>query len=205
MDAAEEAYFNTSDDEDKDEENAPPSRPVKILNGSPLLKPLVDYGDEDDEIDLAANLRPMKARSPTKQLEELSTLETTSPIPTITTSPKVTTPPAGKREQEQSPVPPPKRRKERDDDEDDEDELGRLSRSNSGKRKTPGGAGNKGGLVRKRSFGLFGNSGVGQGPGKKIAISLAPKLTNSPPTQEKSMIVTTTTTITSSDEAEKEN
>jgi protein phosphatase-4 regulatory subunit 3 len=172
VDADEEAYFNGSDDEDKDEEgeNVPPTTletttvtPVKILDGSPVRKPLVEYGDDEDEDEAAETL-------PTKEDTNAPPSPAASPPPTTTTSEK--------RQQEEVVVPPPKRRREKEDD--DEDELGKLARS--AKRRSPSSTttpttagGTTPTMGRKRSFGLLSGTIASQTPNKKIAISLAPK------------------------------
>jgi protein phosphatase-4 regulatory subunit 3 len=164
MDADEEAYFNTSDDEEKEgDENAPPAEmkitPVKILNGSPPLRPLVDYADDDDD-------EPDKSKEAEAQNAPLTP----------------TTPPPAKDKRESDDtdtvVPPPKRRKESDEE---DDELGKLSKS---KRRSSS-SGGSGVVTRKRGFSVLGGSASpGQSPSKKIAISLAPKASSaagSPP------------------------
>ncbi|KAI5777665.1 component of IIS longevity pathway SMK-1-domain-containing protein [Geopyxis carbonaria] len=161
MDADEEVYFATSDDEDKDEENVPPSTtpadvtPVKILNGSPPpVKPLVDYADDDEDED-------MDDGSKSKTKSEGGADENAPPTPT-------TPEPSSKPKSEEPAIATPpeslaKRRREEDDDEDDV--LGKLSKKRS---PSPGGSN---GIMRKRSFGLLSGT-AGQGPPKKIAISL---------------------------------
>ena len=113
MDAAEEAYFNTSDDED---ETLPKSKKeggrVHISNGvasSPLLKSLVDYPDDDEDV--------MDTRTPESSASPVTE-------PKLSPSPMLQTPPPERLSE--------KRRREEDNE---DDELGKLSsskRRNSG-------------------------------------------------------------------------
>lgn len=127
-DAAEEAYFNTSDDED--ELSAPESTKPEphLTNGaSPLLKSLVDYPDDDleDAMDTDSTLKGDEERSPPTSLP-----------------PVAHSPPERLSE---------KRRRQEDDD---EDALGKLSQP---KRRTSsmssvGSSGSNGVLRRKKGF-----------------------------------------------------
>jgi len=120
VDAEEDAYFNTSDGEDEDEDElsrTPPLRrspPLRrrppVQNGaSPTPKPLVDYGDDDED------LSPQPKRSKDDQSSSPSTTPSRSPATPSSTTPSSTPPPPALAE---------KRRREEDED---EDELGKLS------------------------------------------------------------------------------
>ena len=179
MDAAEEEYFNTSDDEDELATVAkakPHTLPSTITNGaSPLVKPLVDYPDDDSDENTEIRFTDFSSKT-----HSPSTLgkDTRSPTPTNdhvspssphTTIPVSTTHSPLERLSE-------KRRRE----EDEEDELGKLSLS---KRRTSSIASTNSNptnfLRRKKSFTnareANGGGGGGGGGGKKIAISLAVK------------------------------
>ena len=160
MDATEEEYFNTSDDEDELSARAKPGTPM--TNGaSPLVKPLVDYPDDDDELmDTKGGLPDRKPlTAPDDEVRSASSDKTLSPKP-LTPIPQ--TPPERLSE---------KRRRE----EDEEDELGKLSHI---KRRSPS-VSSLGSttttlsntLRRKKSF----TSSKDSPTGKKIAISLSVK------------------------------
>lgn len=175
MDAEQEEYFNTSDEEDTI--TAPGGEPiVKPVNGGaplPLLKPLVDYPD-DDAMDVAGDETAKDSEETTGPLKEVSgTTITSSGAASPVTSPLLTPKSA---EEPLSSAPTPERLAEkRRREEEDDDELGKLSRN---KRKSPtGGVFSQGVLNRKRSFG-----GSGSPPSKKIAINLAVKTTATAPT-----------------------
>ena len=128
MDAAEEAYFNTSDDEE--DEASPKSRRLHrnredvLTNGvtsSPLLRSLVDYPDDEDDL-ATLDTAPSSSTSPSP----IDTPSTTSNegAAKLSPSPMLQTPPPERLSE--------KRRREEDND---EDELGKLSttkRRNSG-------------------------------------------------------------------------
>lgn len=163
MDPTEEEYFNTSDEED----NAPTPRdsPIKAVNGSPspLLKPLVDYPD-DDAMDTADEGKSEKedATSLTKTDSDSDSTATLVSSPTTPTSQKPTD------GQMLSGAPMPERLAEkRRREEEDDDELGKLSWN---KRRSPTGGGSANPLNKKRSLGPSGTP-----PSKKIAINLAIK------------------------------
>lgn len=164
MDAAEEEYFNTSDDED--ELAAKPKALTPSTNGaSPLIKPLVDYPDDDDDEAAEAKFHDFGSKSQ-------STIQNTPP----SSSPAATTP--SPKPSAAAPVPysplerlSEKRRRE----EDEEDELGKLSLSKrrssslSSTASTNGHPANN--LRRKKSF----TATKDANGGKKIAISIAVK------------------------------
>lgn len=179
MDAAEEEYFNTSDDEDELAAKRP-NNLLPTLNGtSAAIKPLVDYPDEDDEdamVDSSAKTEQAVPDDPSPLLSD----ETVKPKSEV--------------EKENSPTPattttPPERLSEkRRREEDEEDELGKLShnskrRSSSASTSSmgsvastntsPSSAGPGGNILRrKKSFTTSRESPTGN---KKIAISLAVK------------------------------
>lgn len=186
MDAEQEEYFNTSDEEDNVPVN-PKESTVKPVNGgapSPLLKPLVDYPD-DDVMDVAGDEIAKKGDDLTETAEQsieeastsltpgqqqLSIFDPVSPV----TSPSPSTPKSAEEPLSSAPTPERLAEKRRREEEDD-DELVKLSRN---KRKSPTGGGfGQGVLNRKRSFG-----GSGSPPSKKIAINLAVKTTAATPT-----------------------
>lgn len=172
-DAAEEAYFNTSDDED--DENSPrskkqrPTRDTTMTNGvtsSPMLKSLVDYPDDEDDADMM-DTRPAESTSP---LNTPAT-STTSEAPRLSPSPMLQTPPPESLSA--------KRRRE----EEDEDELGKLTttskrRNSAGSVSSVGSNGSntlkrkKGGFLAKRDAN---EASTGDVKVKKIQISLGGK------------------------------
>ena len=177
MDAAEQAYFDTSDDDEEDPDS-PRTKRVKssgapLTNGlapSPMLKSLVDYPDDDDDA-----LESLPSQSlPTNSQPKLS------PSPMLQT-------------------PPPERlsEKRRRADDDDEDELGKLStttkRRNSGSSISSAGSdhspNNTNALRRKKGFIAFkdkespSNETHHGDSKKKIAISLSGSGVKTPPAQ----------------------
>ena len=158
MDAAEEAYFNTSDDEDEPSPKPALSKAVKVngVTTSPVPKALVDYPDDDDD--------PMDSMPP--ETVDFSTK------PELEPSPMLQTPPPERLSD--------KRRRE----EDDEDELGKLSsskRRNSGSSASTVGSvtGGQNGLKRKKGFRNERDPPTNGTSGKKIEISLTAKKTAS--------------------------
>ncbi|KAL8717139.1 MAG: hypothetical protein Q9225_005593 [Loekoesia sp. 1 TL-2023] len=112
MDAAEEAYFNTSDDEDELANRKVPAKRHTLVNGnSPLARSLVDYPDDEEET-LNANTRGIE-RKPVEKINAQAVENNAS-----------STAPVGS-------VPPPERlsEKRRREEDDEEDELGKLSTS----------------------------------------------------------------------------
>ena len=187
MDAAEEAYFNTSDEEDE-----VTSRKKPLQNGasppSSLLKSLVDYPDDDEDAMDTNKPAPLSGPStpqpsshkPDPRNQDASSSSSSpapaSPTPSTSTSgpstPLVATPPERLSE---------KRRREEDDE---EDELGKLSVTK--RRSSSVGATSLAGhtlLRRKKGFaiGAAGKDssptgmGGGGGGGKKIEISFGVK------------------------------
>ena len=128
LDAAEEAYFNTSDDEDE------PSPSAKTARENPILiKSLVDYPDDDDEI-----MEPTATKSSVASDPSSSSPTSTksvinpdgSPPSASTSAPASPTPKSSNRSP--SPQNPPERlsEKRRRQQDDEEDELGKLSITN---------------------------------------------------------------------------
>ena len=167
MDAAEQAYFDTSDDEEEDV-RTPASKKAKTsdeprTNGlapSPMLKSLVDYPDDDE--DALESL-------PTHLLEKR-----TSQQPKLSPSEMLHTPPPERLSE--------KRRRENDDD---EDELGKLSttskRRNSGSSTSASSGNGSPNTTLRRKKGFFASrdkdaapteGNPGSEPKKRIAISL---------------------------------
>ncbi|KIX02050.1 uncharacterized protein Z518_07989 [Rhinocladiella mackenziei CBS 650.93] len=143
MDANEEDYFNTSDDEE-DEHDGEPEREntrdvsdrmqwhrrrmkSEITNGSasPLSKPLVDYPDDDED----EAMDNKDAAPPQTPLTPDSGGETSSPESRSTAEKKLQPSPEIKTVTEPEPQPPPERvtEKRRRQEDDDDDELGKLS------------------------------------------------------------------------------
>ena len=158
MDAVEEAYFNTSDDDEEPLPKATLPKTVKIngVTTSPMLKALVDYPDDDED---AMDTTPPE----TTDLDTKSELEP---------SPMLQTPPPERLSE--------KRRREEDND---EDELGKLT---SSKRRNSGSpvssVGNVAGhhtLKRKKGFKNERESPVNGPSTKKIEFSLSAKKTAS--------------------------
>lgn len=128
LDAAEEAYFNTSDDEDEPSPSAKTSRENPIL-----IKSLVDYPDDDDEIMEPTATKSSVASDPLS-LSPTSTKSVINPDgspPSASTSAPVSpTPQSSNRST--PPQNPPERlsEKRRRQQDDEEDELGKLSITN---------------------------------------------------------------------------
>ena len=155
MDAVEEAYFNTSDDEDEPSPKPTSSKAAK-MNGvttSPMLRALVDYPDDDEDVMDTIPSEPV----------DLGTKPELEPSPMLQT-------------------PPPERlsEKRRREEDNDEDELGKLS---SSKRRNSGGPsasviGSAAGhhtLKRKKGFKNERDSPTNGPNTKKIEISLSAK------------------------------
>ena len=166
LDAAEEAYFNTSDDEDEISTKTNTQSTAQPPNGaSPLLKSLVDYPDDDDEdvIDGKAQYAPLDSenRPPTKMAEE-------------------PTSPGTKTQMLQTPPPERLSEKRRREEDDEEDELGKLSQTKrrSSSFSSAGSMNSSSGLpnnVLRRKKGFAMNNKDSPTSGKKIEISLAVK------------------------------
>ncbi|RAL02133.1 SMEK family protein [Aspergillus ibericus CBS 121593] len=153
MDAAEEEYFNTSDDEEWPQESRQStSEAAQVQNGaaSPAVKPLVDYPDDDDDEEDAMDTRPELGDGQVQQTQEepqqdgsnhddaCSSGENTPSTPVSLT---VQTPPERLSE---------KRRREEEDD----DELIKLTSGPKRRSSTSAGPGSAGFLRRKRSVSI---------------------------------------------------
>lgn len=156
MDAVEEAYFNTSDDEDDALPKSVLSKAAKTngVTTSPMLKSLVDYPDDDED--------SMDTTEPGDP----------GPKPELEPSPMLQTPPPERLSE--------KRRREEDNE---EDELGKLSsskRRNSGSSTSSiGSAAGHNTLKRKKGFKNDRDSPTNGSSAKKIEISLSAKKTSS--------------------------
>lgn len=153
MDAAEQAYFDTSDEEDEITSTEKPKvAGAPLLNGlaaSPMLKSLVDYPDDDDDMN--------------------EDLQVTAPVAKLAPSPMLQTPPPERVSE--------KRRREEDND---EDELGKLTvtkrRSSTSSPVSPSNTQGNNALRRKKGFmGKERDSPTGGGEKKKIEISFGAK------------------------------
>ncbi|ESZ90201.1 hypothetical protein SBOR_9410 [Sclerotinia borealis F-4128] len=158
LDADEEAYFNTSDDdEDKSHYNR------NLTNGaSPISKPLVDYPsdeeNENSENDVSTGLAsaPLSRSSSHKSLASKD-----SSGDEIVMTPTSSTP-----------TPPERLSEKRRREEDEEDELGKLS-NHKRRSSTISTASNSSVIRRKQSFNRTRDGSNGP---KKIAISLSPAI-----------------------------
>ncbi|EDP51526.1 DUF625 domain protein, putative [Aspergillus fumigatus A1163] len=176
MDAAEEEYFNTSDDEDEQENRVHGSVVVNAQNGaaSPVVKPLVDYPD-DDEDENAMDTKPEADELQAQQTpqEEDATVDISLETQTTPISLGIQAPPERLSE---------KRRREEEDD----DELVKLTSGPKRRSSTSSSSGSAGLLRRKRGMsigslstaekGTTQNSsgGLGGTAPKRIAINLGP-------------------------------
>ena len=142
MDASEEDYFNTSDDdeeegeEDADGENAKAvsermqwhrrRMKAEMMNGgaSPIGKPLVDYpdDDEDESMENKADATPTTPLTP-ESVKDGSSPEARTPEKKLQPSPEIKS--AAESELQQPPERVTEKRRRQEDD--DEDELGKLS------------------------------------------------------------------------------
>ncbi|KAF1357226.1 DUF625-domain-containing protein [Lizonia empirigonia] len=153
VDADEEAYFNTSDDED---ELATPGKPV--LNGASPVRPLVNYPDDDadeDDIDMDIPLTMRNATATIQPKDESKSTKTTSA--------------AGS--------PPERVSEKRRREEDEEDELiANISTTTAPKRRASTSSNTSTSSLRSlRRKSPQINSGKDGGTPKKISISLPVK------------------------------
>lgn len=127
MDADEEAYFNTSDDEEDTPIDTPSKSTSELpsVNGASPLKPLVDYpSDEENEpaADVNGDATAKERADVEKSVSGLSPdrpgpqEENVSPLPTTPTMPKSA-----------PPTPPERLSEKRRREEDEDDELAKLS------------------------------------------------------------------------------
>lgn len=121
MDAAEEDYFNTSDDEDEQTDPNTPSKTtsgINSANGASPLKPLVDYpSDEENEIPTDVELAGVL---PSESKEE-SKVETTEEAQKENASPTTL--------KSAPPTPPERLSEKRRREEDEDDEFTKLSQN----------------------------------------------------------------------------
>ncbi|KAL8733225.1 MAG: hypothetical protein Q9166_002242 [cf. Caloplaca sp. 2 TL-2023] len=162
MDAAEEAYFNTSDDEDELANKVSSKRPSMNNGASPLARSLVDYPDDEEE-SLDANAEVID-RSPIERVNAQAADENAKsriPVPS---------------------APPPERlseKRRREEEDEEEDELGKLSTSkrrsssvSSASSSISVGSNSSNVLRRKKGF-ISGSSKDLAANNDKIKISLA--------------------------------
>ncbi|PWY72907.1 DUF625-domain-containing protein [Aspergillus heteromorphus CBS 117.55] len=170
MDPAEEEYFNTSDDEEEWQQETRQSVGVQNGAASPVVKPLVDYPDDDDEDD-AMDTKPEpgdEGQGPTPDGESRdASIDSPEDPSTPVSSTRGQTPPERLSE---------KRRREEEDD----DELMKLSSGPKRRSSTSSGPGSAGPLRRKRSvsFGSLspnekGGNTTTSAPPRRIAINLS--------------------------------
>jgi protein phosphatase 4 regulatory subunit 3 len=157
LDAAEEEYFNTSDDEDDTKGKASSNR----ANGaSPASKPLVDYtSDEENEnmgTDITVGILAKDSNTP-----ESSTSKDSSNVVLTPTSSSAASPPERLSE---------KRRREEDED----DDMSKLAQQS--KRRSSVTSNSSSVLRRKKSFNNSPHGSGSGGKGNKIAISLSPAI-----------------------------
>ncbi|KAL1967700.1 hypothetical protein VTN77DRAFT_2957 [Rasamsonia byssochlamydoides] len=184
MDAAEEEYFNTSDDEDEEWQQETRQDELATANQSTstVVKPLVDYPDDDDDV-MDANTEPAAI----KQAADLPERGADSEAPS---SPVSTT---------SLPTPPERLSEKRRREDEDDDELVRLA---WGPKRRSSSASSTGSPFRGRkkseptSIGKKADEAPAAGTSpnnvsapKKIAINLGPtvksSLAESTPTSEK--------------------
>ncbi|PGG98601.1 hypothetical protein AJ80_09510 [Polytolypa hystricis UAMH7299] len=129
MDTAEQEYFDESDDEEEEQEkrNAQqaPSSAITLNGGvSPIVKPLVDYPDDEDEDSDTMDVNVTIQTQPTQQ--QSTDLKTADP-PLSPTSASKSLSPSSTPQQVTSTPPLRYTEKRRRDDDDDDDELIKLS------------------------------------------------------------------------------
>jgi protein phosphatase-4 regulatory subunit 3 len=165
LDAQEEEYFNTSDDDEEAQEHTPtkatPNR-ATINGASPNSKPLVDY-NSDEENENADTAIPAAA-SPSNGSTPGSS------APKNAEGGKVSTPAPST-----VPNPPERLSEKRRREEDEEDELGKLSQ-NKRRSSSAGSAGSATGSVLRRKKSFTNSSPNNSGKAGKIAISLSPAI-----------------------------
>ena len=159
LDAAEEEYFNTSDDEEESLGKSPSTRASKNA-ASPRSEALVDYPSDEENED-------METDSTTGDNVEAKTPESSASVQTdneVVVTPKSSSPP----------MPPERLSEKRRREEDEEDELGKLSHSKRRNSSSSVGSTTSSVLRRKKSFTNQSRGSTGSG-GKpsKIAISLS--------------------------------
>ncbi|GAT29681.1 DUF625 domain protein [Aspergillus luchuensis] len=199
MDAAEEEYFNTSDDEEvrrlvrhgplsesanhgyqwQQESRQTASDAARMQNGaaSPIVKPLVDYPDDDDEDD-AMDTKPEPSDGQAPQSQEQPQQDgpehdAAAGSPADSPFTPVSTPQ----------TPPERLSEKRRREEEDDDELMKLTAGPKRRSSTSAGPGTAGMVRRKRSVSIGSLSANDKGaalgtlnssaPPKRIAINLS--------------------------------
>lgn len=199
MDAAEEEYFNTSDDEEvrrlvqhgplsesanhgyqwQQESRQTASDAARLQNGaaSPIVKPLVDYPDDDDEDDaMDTKPEPSDGQAPQNQeqpQQDGPEHDAAAGSPADSPSTPVSTPQ----------TPPERLSEKRRREEEDDDELMKLTAGPKRRSSTSAGPGTAGMVRRKRSVSIGSLSANDKGaalgtlnssaPPKRIAINLS--------------------------------
>lgn len=195
MDAAEEEYFNTSDDEEEvgfphdarddvleqksselttqwQQDNRPGGIvAAQTANGSasPVVKPLVDYPDDDEDV---MDTKPEPAEEKQQQTEstgremEPSTAEAPT-TPTTPVSAAAQTPPERLSE---------KRRREEEED----DELVKLSSGPKRRSSSSSSAGTSGFFRRKNSFSSGSTAAADKGAGQNVSVPGTPSASPGP-------------------------
>ncbi|KIV80307.1 hypothetical protein PV11_07818 [Exophiala sideris] len=170
MDANEEDYFNTSDDDEDEHDEDAEREDVKdvsermqwhrrrmkseMMNGSasPITKPLVDYPDDDED----ENMDSKGLSTPQTPMTPESGKETSIPDHRATPEKKLQPSPEIKSSAESDLQNPPERltEKRRRQDDDDEDELGKLSGGPKRRNSTSSASSlaSSGSLRRKKGF-----------------------------------------------------
>jgi protein phosphatase-4 regulatory subunit 3 len=159
LDAAEEEYFNTSDDEDEPLEKSVPGQ--ASTNGASPLIPLVDYpsDEEGENMDVDAN-----ALNPKDSTHDSSSPKDSENDGALTpTSSTAQTPPERLSE---------KRRREEDED----DEIGKLAQHKRRNSTSSTGSKTNNVLRRKKSFTNSPHGNGATSKSNKIAISLSPAI-----------------------------
>lgn len=184
MDANEEDYFNTSDEEEEADEDPENIKDVsermqwhrrrmksEIMNGSasPLAKPLVDYPDDDEDEAMDSK----NDATPTTPLTPDSGKDVSSPESRATPEKKLQPSPEIKSSTESEVQQPPERvtEKRRRQEDDDDDELGKLS-SGPKRRNSASSASSlasQGSLRRKKGFLRSKQAVAGAGAGSDVA------------------------------------
>jgi len=167
LDAQEEEYFNTSDNEDEDDGSGK-GQPIRnSINGaSPLSKPLVDYPSDEEsenmETDISAGIfdevSENTENTPPRAVKGAEVRIAARPI-----SPVVPSPPEKLSE---------KRRRE----EEDEDEMSKLSQPKRRNSTSSAASNTSSVLRRKKSFNSSPHGNGSSGKTNKIAISLSPAI-----------------------------
>jgi protein phosphatase-4 regulatory subunit 3 len=162
LDAQEEEYFNTSDDEDDILGKASSSR-ASVNGASPLSKPLVDYPSDEENENMETDLSAGILGGADENTPPTSATKNTEKSPLLPST-LLSSPPEKVSE---------KRRRE----EEDEDEITKLSQPK--RRNSSSSVGSNTGTVlrRKKSFTNASHAAGGSGgKANKIAISLSPAI-----------------------------